>query len=552
MKIALVQTNPVIGAFSANIKKILSWVIQAREQNCDLAIFPELAVCGYPPQDLLEHHSFLEAHDTALNELMDQCSGITVLCGGISRHTGPMGKTLHNSAFLLQDGKILFTSHKKLLPSYDVFDENRYFEAGGTGQSFDFGEIRLGITICEDIFNDKETFSHPLYQSDPVAALFTNNAKRPDLLINIAASPYTIGKAALRWKIFSRLCNKYSVPLLYVNQVGGQDSILFDGRCLVINQNGQMVRSATPFVEEMLIIDTDELARPQKSTQPEHDESGEVLAALVMGTRDYVHKCGFKKVIIGLSGGIDSALTAAIACQALGSDNVMGVALPSPYSSPGSIEDARKLAENLDIRFEIMDISNLFSAGMDTLAPLFQGLAEDVTEQNIQARLRGMLLMALSNKFGCLLLSTGNKSELAVGYCTLYGDMNGGLAVISDLPKMLVYDLARYLNREGEIIPWATITKAPSAELAPDQTDQDDLPPYDTLDAILKAYLEDHCSLAEIIRMGFEQNIVEDVIRRVKRNEYKRKQAPMGLKVTGKAFGFGRRYPTAEKFEEKS
>ncbi|MCD6389224.1 MAG: NAD+ synthase, partial [Desulfobulbaceae bacterium] len=329
MKIALVQTNPVIGAFTDNIKKIQSWTAQAREQNCDLVIFPELAICGYPPQDLLEHHSFLDAHDRALKELMDQCPGIGVLCGGISRHTAPKGKSLHNSAFLFQDGEILFTSHKKLLPSYDVFDENRYFEPGETSQSFDFAGMRLGITICEDIFNDKETFPHPLYQSDPVAALFAEHAKKPNLLINIAASPYTMGKAALRRKIFSQLCAKYQLPLLYVNQVGGQDSILFDGRCLVMNQNGHLIRSAAPFVEEMLIIDTDLMIDSAKPIQPKRDETPEVLTALVMGTRDYVHKCGFKKAIIGLSGGIDSALTAAIASQALGHQNIMGVA-PGP------------------------------------------------------------------------------------------------------------------------------------------------------------------------------------------------------------------------------
>ncbi len=550
MKIALIQTNPVIGAFTDNTKDILSWAVQAREQNCDLAIFPELAICGYPPQDLLEHHSFLEAHDRALNKLMDQCPGIGVLCGGISRHIGPKGKFLHNSAFLFQDGDLLFTSHKKLLPSYDVFDENRYFEPGETEQSFYFNGMRLGITICEDIFNDQETFSHPLYQNDPVATLFAEHAKKPDLLINIAASPYSIGKAALRRKIFSQLCVKYQLPLLYVNQVGGQDSILFDGRCLMIDQNGHLVQATKPFVEEMLIIDTNGIANLKIPAPAEFNESEEVIAALVMGTRDYVHKCGFKKTIIGLSGGIDSALTAAIAVQALGCENVMGVALPSPYSSNGSVEDARRLAANLNIRFETVPISPLFQVCKKTLAPLFLGLAEDVTEQNIQARLRGMLLMALANKFDSLLLNTGNKSELAVGYCTLYGDMNGGLAVISDLPKMLVYDLARYLNRKKEIIPWSSITKPPSAELAPDQTDQDDLPPYEILDSILKAYLEDFCSVEEIIKMGFNQNIVEDIIRRVKRNEYKRKQAPMGLKVTGKAFGFGRRYPTAEQFED--
>ncbi len=551
MKIALIQTNPLIGNFKANCAKINRLARQAREKGCELAIFPELAISGYPPQDLLEHHSFIVAQQQALAELIEQCSGIAVICGAITSNRKSSGKPLHNSALLFNDGKIIFTSRKKLLPTYDVFDESRYFEPGTDSRSVTFQGLKLGITICEDIFNDKDVVSYRLYKLDPLAELC--NKDKPELMINIAASPYNLGKPQLRQDIFSRLCAKYSLPLLYVNQVGGQDSILFDGRSLVFNDNGELITAARAFQEDMLIVDSADLYRhPPTATAKitKTNDTADMFTALVMGTRDYMKKCGFSKGIIGLSGGIDSALTAAIAARALGPENVMGVALPSPYSSQGSIDDSKELAENLGIRFEIIPIGNLFDSYRLTLAPLFAGLAEDVTEQNIQARIRGNLLMALANKFNSLLLSTGNKSEMAVGYCTLYGDMSGGLALISDVPKMLVYALARYVNEKEEIIPFNTISKPPSAELAPDQLDQDDLPPYEILDAILKAWLEEQRSLSEIVAMGFERAVVEDVIRRIKRNEYKRKQAPMGLKVTSKAFGIGRRYPTAEQFWE--
>ncbi len=550
MKIALIQTNPVIGNFKDNCAKIAKRAREAQGQGCELAVFPELAISGYPPQDLLEREAFIAAQQEALTELVRQCSGIAVLCGAITRNENGPGKPLYNSALFIDRGRIVFSSQKTLLPSYDVFDESRYFEPGTAGRTLIYRGLKLGITICEDIFNDKDIFPRRIYHRDPVAELCGQD--RPDLLINIAASPYNLGKPQLRRRIFSRLCAKYGLPLLYVNQVGGQDSILFDGRSLVLGAGGQLLATAGPFREDLLIIDSGDLGRqavgPPES--PAADESAEVFTALVMGARDYLKKCGFSKGIIGLSGGIDSALTAVIASEALGPENLTGVALPSPYSSPGSIDDSRELAKNLGIRFEIMPIGPLFDAYRRTLAPFFRGLPEDVTEQNIQARIRGNLLMALANKFNALLLSTGNKSEMAVGYCTLYGDMSGGLAVISDVPKMLVYDLARYINREEEIIPAATISKAPSAELAPDQKDQDDLPPYDILDGILKAWLEDQLGLAEIVALGYDRAMVEDVIRRIKRNEYKRKQAPMGLKVTSKAFGFGRRYPTAEQFRE--
>lgn len=547
MKIALVQINPVIGQFNENARRIALSIETAKTKNCRLVIFPELAICGYPPQDLLEHSSFLTSHEQTLQTLIKNCRSIGVLCGAISRHTGGTGKPLHNSALLFEDGKLLFSAHKRLLPTYDVFDESRYFEPGQESSVFDFHGLRLGISICEDIFNDEDSFPHPLYQANPVADLARQNA---DLFINIAASPYTMGKQQTRHDIFSGLCRKYKVPLLYVNQVGGQDSVLFDGASLVLDQQGRICSKAGSFQEDMLVIDTDEIHTCSCSQNKATNETELVFQALAMGCRDYIKKCGFSKALLGLSGGIDSALTCAVACEAIGRDNVMGVALPSPYTSDQSIEDARTLAANLGIRFEIVPISHTFSSFRQALSPLFKGLAEDVTEQNIQARVRGTLLMAMANKFNALLLSTGNKSEMAVGYCTLYGDMCGALSVLSDVPKQLVYQLSRYCNRDKEIIPLSSIEKPPSAELAPNQKDQDDLPAYEILDPILKAYLEDHLPVNEIVSMGFERQMVEDIVRRIKRNEYKRQQAAMGLKVTSKAFGFGRRYPIAQNFKE--
>ncbi len=550
MKIALIQTNPVIGDLARNTAMIAARLDEARAAGCELAILPELAVSGYPPQDLLERPAFLADQERAVARLVADTRDIGVLCGVVRRHTGEFGKPLHNSAILFADGKVLATAHKRLLPTYDVFDESRYFEPARASVSVSFRGLKLGLTICEDIWNDQDLFPHRLYAGDPAADLLAEPGRRPDLLVNIAASPYHRGKGGLKRRILENICRKYAVPLCYVNQVGGQDSLLFDGNSLALDRQGREIVRGAAFAEDLVVIDSDRM-EGTASPAPAMAADAELLAALVMGTRDYVRKCGFTKGLVGLSGGIDSALTAAIATRALGAENVLGVALPSPYTSQASIDDARALAANLGIRFEVIPISGVFAAHREALAPLFAGLAEDVTEQNIQARIRGNLLMALSNKFGHLLLSTGNKSEMAVGYCTLYGDMSGGLAVISDVPKGLVYELARHLNQEREIIPANTITRAPSAELAPDQFDQDDLPPYEVLDRIIAAYLEEHRTMAEIVAMGFAPDTVADVVRRIRVNEYKRKQAPMGLKVTTKAFGPGRRYPTAQNYREE-
>ncbi|MFA7382760.1 MAG: NAD+ synthase [Desulfurivibrionaceae bacterium] len=553
MKIALIQYNPVIGDFNRNIAAITGWLGKARAAGCRLAVLPELALSGYPPQDLLERPAFLDDQDRAFARLREETRALDlgVICGLVTRNPNPIGKPLYNSAVLFAEGEVLFTTHKQLLPTYDVFDEARYFEPGFANGTCRYQGLHLGLTICEDIWNDKSLFPTPLYATEPVAAMLAQADTPVDLLINLAASPFNIGKGAIRQKIFANLCRCHRLPFIYVNQVGGQDSLIFDGDSLALDADGAVVARAARFAEDLVVVDTatwqgESHAAPADPEQ----ETAEVCEALVLGTRDYVRKCGFSRVVIGLSGGVDSALTAAIAAQALGPENVLGVALPSPYSSPASLEDAEQLAKNLGIEFSVLPITTLFETFLSALAPVFAGAAPDVTEQNIQARIRGNLLMAIANKQGRLLLSTGNKSENAVGYCTLYGDMSGGLAVISDVPKQLVYALCRHLNQSREIIPWRTIDKPPSAELAPNQKDEDDLPPYPVLDAILAAYLEEHRSIAEIVAMGFARPVVEDVVRRILANEYKRKQAALGLKVTSKAFGQGRRYPTAEGYRE--
>lgn len=555
MKIALIQLNPVIGDFAYNTDKIARWAAKAKAQGCELAVFPELAVSGYPPQDLLERPAFLADHDTAFRELLRQVRGIGVLTGLITRHTAGTGKPLHNSAVLFEDGKVLFTTHKRLLPTYDVFDESRYFEPGGHSAIASYRGLRLGVTICEDIWNDKNVFEHQLYAIDPVGELLAGAGPAADLIINLAASPFNIGKAAIKHGIFANLTTKYNLPMVYVNQVGGQDSLIFDGESLIMDRSGAVICKARRFAEDMITVDTENWRRRSSTCSGEDFPAGDgelhsVHQALLLGTSDYVRKCGFSRVVIGLSGGIDSALTAVIATQALGPQNVLGVALPSPYTSEESMEDARLVAENLGIRFEVLPITDIFKSHLDTLAPVLAGHAPNVTEQNIQARIRGNLLMAVANREGRLVLSTGNKSEMAVGYCTLYGDMTGGLAVISDVPKLMVYRLARSINREREVIPWRCISKPPSAELAPNQRDEDDLPPYETLDPILRAYLEENRTINQIVAMGFDRAVVTDVVRRIRTNEYKRKQAPLGLKVTTKAFGYGRRYPVAERYQE--
>ena len=549
MKIAMAQINPLIGDFDHNRRKIETRAALARERGCDLVVFPELAVSGYPPQDLLERPAFLRDNEAALRGLVAAIDGIAVLCGSVERHNDAPGKPLHNSAVLFAGGRILFTTRKRLLPTYDVFDESRYFTPGGVSLPCTFQGVRLGITVCEDIWNDPDIFTRRLYDIDPVADLAGAGV---DLLINISASPFHLGKESLKHTMFARLCRRHRLPLLYVNQVGGQDSLLFDGHSLAMDRDGLPYARGARFREELVVIDSDDLRREAHQLRPFREEvepeEAIVYEALVMGVRDYVTKCGFSKGVLGLSGGIDSALTAALACDALGPDNVLGVALPSPYTSAASLEDAGQLAANLGCRFETIPITPIFETFLATLAPLFKGMRPDVAEQNLQARIRGNLLMALANKFGSLLLSTGNKSEMAVGYCTLYGDMSGGLAVIADVPKQLVYRLSRYRNRQGVVIPERTLSRPPSAELAPGQLDQDDLPPYEILDPIVTAYLEEDLGIDAIVARGYERPVVEDVVRRIKINEYKRKQAPIGLKVTSKSFGFGRRYPTAQNY----
>jgi NAD+ synthase (glutamine-hydrolysing) len=548
VKIALVQINPIIGDFQINCGKIIARAEQALDRGCSLVIFPELAVSGYPPQDLLERSSFLDDQDRALARLLADLPAIDVLFGCIERRQGERGKKLYNAAVAARGGEIVFRARKQLLPSYDVFDETRYFEPGPPSGLYQVGGLNLAVTICEDVWH------HEIgeYDEAPVEELFAAAGAAGttiDALVNLSASPFQRGKEKTRKSIFSEICRTYGVPFLYANQVGGQDSLLFDGRSHVLNGRGETVAQALGFAEDLLVIDSSGW-QGEMHAPAEVDELTSIHDGLVMGVRDYVRKCGFSSVVLGLSGGIDSALTAAIAVEALGPDNVLGVAMPSVYSADESLADARQLAELLGCRFEVIPIRGLFDTFRQTLAPQFQDLAEDLTEQNLQARIRGNLLMALSNKFGHLLLTTGNKSEMAVGYCTLYGDMSGGLAVISDVPKQLVYGLARHVNREGEIIPERTLVRAPTAELKPDQLDQDDLPPYEILDQILELHLEKGLGLADIVGRGFEAGVVRDILRRIRLNEYKRKQAPMGLKVTSKAFGYGRRYPNVQNYRE--
>lgn len=547
MKIALAQINPVIGDFSYNSQKILDACLDAVQKECSLVVFPELAVSGYPPHDLLERPAFLDTHDQALLKLCSILPNIDVIIGCIEqRMTKESRKKLYNSAFVIQKGRIVHRIQKQLLPTYDVFDEKRWFAPGDVPEVIECNGLRLGITICEDIWHSEIGE----YDSDPVEVLFAGN-RDIDCLINISASPFQRNKEAVRHRLFRNICTKHQVPLLYVNQVGGQDSLLFDGRSLLMDAQGKVRAKSFGFLEDVLVVDSDDWSGELHEAAEETSLSA-VYDALIMGIRDYVGKCGFKSVVLGLSGGIDSALTAALAVKAIGAGNVFGVALPSTYSSDDSMEDAMALAENLGCNFEVIPVNTLVASFQQSLQPLFGNSPSnpsDITEQNLQARIRGNLLMALSNKFGHLLLSTGNKSEMAVGYCTLYGDMNGGLAVISDVPKQLVYELSRYINRDKEIIPLRTITKAPTAELKPDQCDQDDLPDYEILDQILEMHLEEHLGVEEICNRGFPKELVTDVLRRVRINEYKRKQAPMGLKVTSKAFGYGRRYPNVQNFQ---
>jgi NAD+ synthetase len=542
VKIALVQINPVIGDFAYNVCRVTEAIQAAERAGCGLAVFPELTLCGYPPQDLLERPSFIHAHDLALDRLLASIADMAVVIGALEQRQGP-GKPLYNSALFLHRGRVAHRARKQLLPTYDVFDESRYFEPGDSGTAFSFRGLSLGLSVCEDIWHESMQ-----YRIDPVASLTRDN-KDLDILVNISASPYYHGKLAERNHLFSFLCRSNELALLYVNQTGGQDSLVFDGHSVAMNSRGRVCAGAAGFSEDLVVIDSADLSGNCSGMRMPEDSISQVRDALVLGLRDYLHKTGFKQAVLGLSGGIDSAVTAVLAALALGPENLFCVALPSPYTSRMSIDDARDLAENLHCGFTEVPIAGAMEAYHEALHPLFKGLAEDVTEQNIQARIRGNLLMAMSNKFGSMLLSTGNKSEMAVGYCTLYGDMSGGLAVLADVPKVMVYELACLMNRKEEVIPERIITRPPTAELKPDQCDQDDLPSYDILDPILAAYLEEHQSVDEITDRGFDRQVVVDIVRRIRINEHKRKQAPLGIKVTSKAFGHGRRYPIVHGFK---
>ncbi len=543
MKIALAQINPIIGDFSHNTEKIIAAAEKAIDLSCDLIVFSELIISGYPPRDLLEKKDFVDANRIHLQKLITSIKGIGVICGVVAKNPNEKGISLYNSAVLFDNGKILHQAHKRLLPTYDVFDERRYFEPGKECLPFLYKDCKIGLTICEDIWNDKDFFLNLRYPSDPVEKMVKEGA---NLLINISASPFHVGKRKFKWDMFGSMANKYKIPLLNVNQIGGNDSVLFDGISIAFDAQGRVATRARDFKEDMVVFDT----HTQKGNlhPVSETETESMLNALIMGTRDYVRKCGFSKAVIGLSGGIDSALTAYIAVKALGKENVILIFMPSQYTLKENFEDTKNLAKNLRIKLFTVPIEEVFETFLQGLSPLFKDVATEVTGQNIQARTRGTILMAISNKLGCLLLSTGNKSELAVGYCTLYGDMNGGLSVISDVPKTMVYKIARLINKDGEVIPERIIQKPPSAELKPDQLDQDDLPPYEILDDILKAYIEDNKAPEEIIEMGFEPSIVMDIIKRVDQNEYKRHQSPPGLKVTTKSFGYGRRFPIAQRY----
>ncbi|HVP50535.1 MAG TPA: NAD+ synthase [Terriglobales bacterium] len=543
MRIALGQINPTVGDFENNAAKIIDCARRACDGGAELVVFSELCVCGYPPRDLVEKRAFVEANCRTASRIAENTRGIALIVGLVTPAQSETGKSVMNSAALLRDGRVEFIQSKMLLPTYDVFDEMRNFAPAKRQEVIPLGARKLALTICEDAWNDKHFWDRRLYGIDPVEMLMTAGG---NFLVNISASPFHIGKREFRTRMLAAIARQYKAPLVMVNQVGGNDQLVFDGSSLALGPDGRVVAQAKSFEEDLVFFDSETVAGDMHP-QVEGAEAS-AYAALVLGTRDYVRKCGFERVMVGLSGGIDSALTACIAVDALGARNVTGVGMPGPYSSPGSIEDARALAANLGIRFETLPIGKVFDDFRQTLKPAFAGHAEDVTEENIQARIRGTLLMALSNKFGALVLTTGNKSELAVGYCTLYGDMVGGMAVISDVPKTMVYRLAHYVNSRRPVIPQATLEKPPSAELRPNQTDQDTLPPYEVLDTILEDYIEDLKTPEQIAaERRYDLALVRKVARMIERSEYKRQQAAPGIKITQKAFGMGRRFPIAQK-----
>lgn len=582
MKLAIAQLNPTIGNLTGNAEQILDAAKQAADQGVRLLLTPELSLCGYPPRDLLLNPTFVESMTTTLQQLaQDLPPQLAVLIGTVEANpkahvTG--GKALFNSMALLEQGKIQKIFHKRLLPTYDVFDEHRYFEPGLQSNVFtldfqnsdipsqsSYSRLKIGVTICEDLWNDEEFWGKRNYAINPIADLAEHGV---DVLVNLSASPYSVGKQQVREAMLRHSATRYQKPIIYANQVGGNDDLLFDGNSVAFNSRGEMACRARAFETDLLILDFDEQAWDLLpcaiATAPATTDEA-IWSALVMGVRDYTRKCGFSKVVIGLSGGIDSSLVAAIATEALGAENVLGVLMPSPYSSDHSIKDAQSLADNLGIKTHILPIGELMQDYDKNLEPLFAGTEFGIAEENIQSRIRGNLLMAIANKFGYLLLSTGNKSEMAVGYCTLYGDMNGGLAAIADVPKTRVYSLCEWLNSDAasnslhnltskiqnpnlEIIPANVLSKPPSAELKPGQVDQDSLPPYDILDDILQRWIEKHQSLEQIVAAGHDPAVVNKVVRLVARTEFKRRQAPPGLKITDRAFGTGWRMPIASRW----
>jgi NAD+ synthase (glutamine-hydrolysing) len=543
MKIALGQINTTVGALESNVRKMLDYIAQAKGK-ADVILFPELAIPGYPPKDLLEVSGFVEANVRTLNQFAEQIEGIEVIVGFAEPNREPAGKPCFNSAAIIRDRKIISIHRKSLLPTYDVFDEGRYFEPSQMQELVQMNGHTVGVTVCEDVWNDKDSFPRPLYKIDPLQMQVNMGA---EYIMNISASPYHQEKWEERHKLLQSEARKYRKFVIYSNLVGANDELIFDGRSVIFSPEGEVMARAKDFEEDLLIFDLNSKEPIIRSSSVSRIENAK--KALVLGIRDYVSKCGFSKVHMGLSGGVDSAVTCALAVEALGPENVLGVLMPSQYSSDHSVTDAVALAKNLGIRHEIIPIKNIFDMYRQDLRPIFKNAAEDVTEENLQARVRGNLLMALSNKYNLLLLSTGNKSELAVGYTTLYGDSCGGLAVISDVPKTMVYELAKFINRDREIIPQNTITKPPSAELRPGQKDSDSLPAYETLDPILEAYIEDNLDVDQIVqRTKADRELVRKILLMVDRAEYKRKQLPIGLKITSKAFGFGRRMPIAQRY----
>jgi NAD+ synthase (glutamine-hydrolysing) len=543
LKIGILQLNSTIGDFAANRQKLLAGYEKACRLGAEFILAPELFLCGYPPRDLLLREDFVEASLIALAETAKDVGAIPLCVGFVDKNSGRPGRALRNAAAILQNGKIIWRTSKCLLPTYDVFDEDRYFEPAKDITPFEFNGRKLGITICEDIWNDQDFWPERLYRRDPVKELTAQGA---EIILNISASPWHDGKENLRLAMLQRVARDERVPLVYANLVGANDELIFDGHSVALNSRGEPIACGKSFSEDVLIADLAAGTPPGKIECPAREPS--LFAALSLGIRDYVHKCGFKSVIVGLSGGIDSALVAVLAADALGKDKVLGVAMPARYSSAGSLTDAAALAKNLGIRYEVLPIEPVFQSVEKQLEKVFAGTKPNEAEENVQSRLRGVTLMALSNKFGALVLTTGNKSEMAVGYCTLYGDMNGALAPLADVFKTDLYKIARWVNREREIIPAASLTKPPSAELRPDQKDQDSLPAYEMLDAILDAYIVKNLGREEMIRLGFAAAIVNDVINKVTFSEYKRRQAAPALKVSARAFGMGRRVPIAQRF----